>query len=289
MLSLHTNSATLAAERSLDRTQQNLSQSQTRLSTGYRINSAADDAAGAQIAARLNAQNHGGAVALRNIQNSVSMLQTAEGALQEFDNIQRRMKDLAIQARDASTTVNDKAALNTEFNQLYEQFFQIAENTTFGGNQLMMVVNDPSHNWALGKLFSTMTFQVGAGANDTLDANLSAQTFDAVVSMFSPMAFNWETVLMTDPSLAIGALDEGIDATAALRSGIGALVNQLDHAGNNLSTLQVNTASALGRYRDADYATEAAAMASAQMLQQSGTAMLKQGGDMTKLVLALVQ
>jgi flagellin len=286
MLSLHTNSATLAAQRSLDRTQQNLSQSQTRLSTGYRINSAQDDAAGAQIASRLNAQNHGGAVALRNVQNSISMLQTAEGALQEFDNIQRRMKELAIQAADASTTDADKAALDAEFNQLYDQFFQIAENTTFGGTQLLM---EPNGNWASGKLFSTMTFQVGAGANDTLAADLSQQTLGAVVSMFSPAAFTWETVLMTNPSVALGALDKGIDATAALRSGIGALVNQLDHAGNNLNTLQINTASALGRYRDADYATEAAVMASAQMLQQSGTAMLKQGGDMTKLVLALVQ
>jgi len=217
------------------------------------------------------------------------MLQTAEGALVEFDSIQRRMKDLAIEAADASAFDTAKAALDAEFNQLYEQFFQIAENTTFGGSQLLMVIDDPSHDWAIGKLFSTMTFQVGADVNDTLKANLRDQTFDAVVSMFSPMAFNWETVLTTDPSLAIGALDIGIDATAALRSAIGAVVNQLDHAGNNLNTLQLNTASALGRYKDADYATEAAEMASAQMLQQSGTTMLKLGGDMAKWIMALVE
>src|SRR6478672_8631433 len=130
MLSLHTNNAALSAQNSINRTQESLSTSMTRLSTGYRINSAMDDAAGLQIATRLKAQTSGMAVAMRNTQNSTSMLQTASGALEEVSNIMVRMKDLATQAADQSSSGTDKDALQAEFTSLSDELKNIHTNTT---------------------------------------------------------------------------------------------------------------------------------------------------------------
>src|SRR5215218_3875269 len=136
MLSLHTNAASLSAQNSLSSTQSKLSTSMTRLSTGFRINSAADDAAGLQIATRLKSQTSGMAVAMRNTQNSVSMLQTAEGALDEVTNILTRMKDLATQSADGSSGGDDRTAMQAEFDSLSDELGNIMSNTKFGGTAL---------------------------------------------------------------------------------------------------------------------------------------------------------
>lgn len=137
MLSLHTNAATLSAQSSIGRTQTSLTTSMTRLSTGYRINSASDDAAGLQIATRLKAQTSGMAVAMRNTQNATSMMQTAEGALGEASNILVRMKDLATQAADASSNAGDKTAMQSEYDALGSELTNIIGNTSFGGAKLL--------------------------------------------------------------------------------------------------------------------------------------------------------
>lgn len=137
MLSLHTNNAALSAQSSISRTQSNLSTSMTRLSTGFRINSAMDDAAGLQIATRLKAQSSGMAVAMRNTQNATSMMQTAEGALAEASNILVRMKDLATQAADASSNDSDKTAMQSEYDALATELSNIIGNTSFGGAKLL--------------------------------------------------------------------------------------------------------------------------------------------------------
>ena len=137
MLSLHTNAAALSAQNSISKTQQSLSTSMTRLSTGYRINSAMDDAAGLQIATRLKAQTSGMAMAMRNTQNATSMIQTADGALGETVNILVRMKDLATQAADGSATDKDKTAMQAEFDTLSAELSNIVGNTSFGGSKLM--------------------------------------------------------------------------------------------------------------------------------------------------------
>jgi len=139
MLSLHTNNAALSAQNAISRNQSSLSTSMTRLSTGYRINSAMDDAAGLQIATRLKAQTSGMAMAMRNTQNGISMMQTAEGALGETSNILVRMKDLATQAADASSTAKDKSAMQSEFDALAKELTNIVGNTTFGGTKLLNV------------------------------------------------------------------------------------------------------------------------------------------------------
>jgi len=137
MLSLHTNNAALSAQSAISRTQTSLSTSMTRLSTGYRINSAMDDAAGLQIATRLKAQSSGMAVAMRNTQNATSMMQTAEGALGEASNILVRMKDLATQAADASSNAGDKTAMQSEYDALASELTNIIGNTSFGGAKLL--------------------------------------------------------------------------------------------------------------------------------------------------------
>lgn len=139
MLSLHTNNAALSAQNAISRNQNSLSTSMTRLSTGYRINSAMDDAAGLQIATRLKAQTSGMAMAMRNTQNGISMMQTAEGALGETSNILVRMKDLATQAADASSTAKDKTAMQSEYDALAKELTNIVGNTSFGGTKLLNV------------------------------------------------------------------------------------------------------------------------------------------------------
>ncbi|MFC5458246.1 flagellin [Massilia niabensis] len=169
MLSLHTNAASLSAQNSVGRTQNSLSTSMTRLSTGFRINSASDDAAGLQIATRLKAQTSGMAVAMRNTQNSVSMLQTAEGALNEVTNILTRMKDLATQAADGSSSSVDQGAMQKEYTSLTKELSNIVGNTSFGGAKLLN--NDATNGKFAGA--TALKFQIGADASETMDFDIA--------------------------------------------------------------------------------------------------------------------
>ena len=169
MLSLHTNVASLSAQNSLSRTQSSLSTSMTRLSTGYRINSAMDDAAGLQIATRLKAQTSGMSVAMRNTQNSISMLQTADGALNEVNNILTRMKDLATQSADGSSSADDQTAMQSEYNSLTDELSNIFSNTKFGITKLLNTDGTSKLITATG-----ISFQIGADSSETMTANLTS-------------------------------------------------------------------------------------------------------------------
>jgi flagellin len=175
MLSLHTNFVSLSALKALGRTQTWLSTSMTRLSTGYRINSAQDDAAGLQIATRLKAQSSGMAVAMRNTQNSVSLLQTADGALNEVNDILIRMKDLATQAADNSSSSADRDALQGEYDSLTDELSNIFSNTRFGGTTLLNT--STTTGGQLGDP-AGLSFQIGASGAETMHADLSAQLRD---------------------------------------------------------------------------------------------------------------
>lgn len=291
MLSLHTNSALSASRRALDSSQKTLSTAQTRLSTGYRVSTASDDAAGLQIANRLNAQASGSAVAARNAQNSISMLQTADSALQEIGELQQHMKDLAIQAADASTSDEDRAALGNEFVELYNQTIDTLVNSSYGGRKLMMTPEnpDPTTSWANGVLFQQLSFQVGAAAGDKVGVNLFDSMVGLVGSVGSTVDYTWETILTTDPARILAPLDKAMAATASVRSSIGGVVNQLQHAQANDITMQTVSSEAKGRIVDTDFAAESATMTSAQMLQQASAAMLKQSNSLAQLVISLVQ
>jgi flagellin len=293
MLSLHTNNAALSAQNSLSRTQSTLSTSMTRLSTGYRINSAMDDAAGLQIATRLKTQTSGMQVAMRNTQNSISMLQTADGALDQTTNILNRMKDLATQAADASSTAADKTAMQGEYDSLADELTNIFSNTKFGGTELFKTTG--------GKLNAAISFQIGADSAEKLDADFTTELgaatdattgIGSVSSRFSAdnvAASGVGTELTATANATISKLATAIDSVSALRSKMGAVSNRLDHVNSNLSNISTNTKAAAGRIMDVDFATESASMTSNQMLLQAGTAMLKQSNSQSSLVMSLLQ
>jgi len=307
MLSLHTNNAALSAQSAISKTQSSLSTSMTRLSTGFRINSAMDDAAGLQIASRLKAQTSGMAVAMRNTQNSTSMLQTAEGALDEVSNMLIRMKDLATQAADASSTTEDKTAMQSEFDALGKELANVMKNTTFGGKNLLVgtaaVAGPPAVDAKPGTLSAKMTFQIGASASETMEIDLSANmttlgtALNAATSNYNtPATAGTElvgtlagTVRTETANATITKLAAALDAVGTVRSGLGAAANRLDHVYNNLSNISTNTKAATGLIMDVDFATESANMTSSQMLLQAGTAMLKQSNSMSSMVMSLLQ
>ena len=286
MLSLHTNAAALSAQNAISKTQQSLSTSMTRLSTGYRVNSAMDDAAGLQIATRLKAQTSGMATAARNTQNSISLLQTAEGSFDEVNNMLVRMKDLATQAADVSSTDDDRTALQSEYDALSLELFNVMNNTTFGGQKLLKG----------GTVNASMQFQIGASSSETMTIDLSTQV-DAADTALVGLSTNYSATYAAGAEITtqggantlLGTINDSIDLISVVRSALGAAANRLDHVATNLANISTNTKNATGRIMDVDFASESASMTSNQMLLQAGTAMLKQSNSQSSLVLSLLQ
>ena len=299
MLSLHTNAAALSTQSALNSTQLSLSTSQARLGTGYRINSAMDDAAGLQIATRLGAQVSGMSVAMRNTQNDTSMLQTGEGALSEVTNILSRMKDLATQSADASSTQTDQDAMQAEFDSLGRELNNIMKNTNFGGQNLFLKAGDTAGGGAAtGTFGASITFQIGAAATETsaFDASTNLNALDTALGAVSsqygtPAAGTAGTEIdsATGANGAIASLNTALDAVGTLRSSFGAAANSLSHVYNNLQSMTNNVTAAKGRIMDVDYASESSNMTTQQMLMQSGMAMLKQSNQMSGMVMSLLQ
>jgi flagellin len=229
------------------------------------------------------------AVAMRNTQNSTSMLQTADGALNEVSNILTRMKDLATQSADASSTSSDKDAMQSEYDALGNELNNIMNNTTFGGSKLLKG----------GTVASSMTFQIGASSGETMSLDLS--TTGTVGSMadldtaLASVSANYSspngvgTELTSSANTTIDTIKDALDKLGATRSALGGAANRLDHVYNNLSNISSNTQAATGRIMDVDFATESSNMTSNQMLMQAGTAMLKQTNSMSSMVMSLLQ
>ena len=294
MLSLHTNNASLSAQNSIAKTQSQLSTSMTRLSTGYRINSAMDDAAGLQIATRLKAQTSGMTVAMANTQNSTSLLQTAEGAFGEVTNMLVRMKDLATQAADASSNKADRDAMQSEYDALGSELYNIMTNTTFGGEKLLG--NGVAGTGTLSE--AKMTFQIGAAKSETMEitTQTNVKNLDDTLKLVSATNFKappgtagTEFATGTSANAIIDTLTTAISNVSTVRSALGAAANRLDHINSNLSNIATNTKAATGRIMDVDFATESSNMTSSQMLLQAGTAMLKQSNSMSSMVMSLLQ
>jgi flagellin len=299
MLSLHTNAASLSTQNSLGSTNKALGSSMTKLGTGFRVNSAMDDAAGLQIATRLNAQTRGMQVAQKNTQNGISMLQTAEGALSEVGNILLRMKDLATEAANATANTDDKAAMQAEYDSLGKEIKNIIENTSFGGANLF---NQATAAPKKGTLTAAITFQIGASKDETMSLDVKTKLSDlakadgtlfAATSNFTTDALGTELTATASTTaganIMIGKLDTAINAVATFRSDLGAASNRLEHTYNNLGNMIQNTEAAKGRIMDVDYATETSNMTSKQMLMQASTSMLKQSNSMSQMVASLLQ
>lgn len=298
-LSLHTNYASLVTQNQLGRTNSMLSTAMERLGTGLRINSAADDAAGLQIANRLEAQTRGMNVAIRNSQDAISMMQTAEGALEELTNITFRMKDLAIQAANGVNQGTEHKAMDAEFNQLAGEFGRILAQTTYGsGNLLFSDGGDPSATpptapAAGGLLGATggITYQIGASATETLNVDLETE-IAALFTAFTAMGHEPDaatTVLAGDASAQITAMDGVLANIGELRSALGANINRLEYTINNLTSIVENTTTAKGRITDADFAVETSNMTKQQMLMQAGMSVLSQSNQMSGMIVSLLR
>jgi flagellin len=236
MLSLHTNAAALSAQSSISKTQSSLSTSMTRLSTGYRINSAMDDAAGLQIATRLKAQTSGMAMAMRNTQNATSMIQTADGALGETVNILVRMKDLATQAADGSSTVDDQKAMQSEFDTLTNELSNVLGNTSFAGAKLMSVAASAGEKAsALSKSISDGLLVTDASTGTTFKATSAGSLLATAITLNSttPNTTNAAAVVTaTTNKLTADKADQVAKATAAASAAYSTAANASDAANN---------------------------------------------------------
>lgn len=274
-LSIHTNFASLVTQNTLRKTNDDLSTSMQRLGTGLRINSAADDAAGLQIANRLEAQTRGMAVAQRNSQDAISMLQTADGALDEISSIAFRMKDLATQAANGTNTTEDQAALDAEYQELKAEITRIMQQTQYNGGALL-----EGGGFGAG----TVTFQIGASTTEVLDVDATTE-LGAITTAYGGLV---DITSAANAQTEMNALDGLISAVGAARAKFGANINRLEHTINNLASISQNTEAAKGRIMDADFAEETSNMTKQQMLMQAGISVLGNTNQMSALVGSLL-
>jgi flagellin len=281
-LSIHTNFASLTTQSQLNSTNKMLGTAMQRLGTGLRINSAADDAAGLQMATRLQSQSSG----MRNSQDAISMMQTAEGAMDEMSNIVQRMKDLATQSANGTSTADDRKAMNAEFTELRAELDNITENTTFGGQKLLKT----------GSGFQgAVTFQIGGSSKEQLVLGASGSLATALAEVEGTDKGTKQTDIakgiaaQDDATKAMTALDTFSQKIGEARSAFGANINRLEHTVNNLSNMKENTDMANGRIMDADFAQESTNMTKNQMLMQAGMSVLSNSNQMTGMVTSLLR
>ena len=295
MTVINTNiSATLTAN-ALTKNERAMGQTMERLSTGLRINSAADDAAGLAISSKMTSQINGLNQAVRNSNDAISMLQTADGAAIEITNMLQRMRELSVQAATGTNTSTDVANLNTEFTALLSSSDAIANNTEWNSKKILNGTQGAGNLTSSPTAFVT-TFQVGANAGQSLqidfgDWNLAAggtagsgsAATGVLGADFSATAKNEIT------EITIAELDTAIAGINTRRATYGAAINSLEHTVDNLTNVSQNSAASRSRIQDADYAAETTELARTQIIQQAGTAMLSQANQQAQSVLALLK
>lgn len=276
MATINTNMQSLNAQRNLAASQSGLNTSMQRLSSGLRVNSAKDDAAGLAIAERMNAQVRGMNVAVRNANDGISLAQTAEGALGKIGENLQRMRELAVQSANDTNGTSDRTSLDDEFKELSKENLRIIENTKFNGKALM--VADGS-----------FSFQVGA--NTSADNQIAIVTSGMATLMGTATQGAAATLGTTTAaaSTAMTAIDSALDAVNSQRSKFGAVQNRFDSVVSNLRLASENQAASRARIMDADFAVEASNLSRSQILQQAGTAMVAQANQLPQGVLALLR
>lgn len=273
-LRINNNIAAINSYRNLAFSNVQLGKSLEKLSSGFRINRAADDASGLVKSESLRAEIRGSEAAIRNAQDGISFVQTAEGALSEVAAILQRMRELAVDAANTATT--DGAAQQDEVAQLLAELDSIGSRTTFAGNK---VFQDYSATNA------ALVFQIGANAGDTLTL-----TDDLVLASDNVFGADLSAVdLSSDASAAIAAIDNAISSVSSVRSKLGATQNRLEHTINNLSVAVENLTASESRIRDTDMAKEMATFTKNQIMVQAGTAMLAQANTIPQNVLTLLR
>jgi len=282
---INTNLVSLNAQRNLSTSQSALSTSMQRLSSGLRVNSAKDDAAGLAIAERMNTQIRGMNVAMRNANDGISMAQVGEGALGKVADMMQRMRELAVQAANGTNTPTDRVSLNNEYLELSREAARTLGGTQFNGMSILSTTQNS-------------TFQIGANTDPALD-QVSVAAFDwttlgAITDAVGSAVGADPTVAVagadgTFALIAIAGLDLAIDAINTQRAAFGAVQNRFENVISNLMVGSENQSAARSRIMDADYAAETSNLSRAQILQQAGNAMVAQANQLPQQVLALLQ
>ncbi len=279
--SINTNVQSLNAQRNLLKATNTLGTTFKRLSSGLRINSAKDDAAGLSISTRMTAQIRGTNQAVRNANDAVSLLQVAEGALDETTNALQRIRELAVQAANDTNTSGDRADLQLEVNQLLAEINRIANQTEFNNQNLLA-----------GSFTTAKKFHVGADGGQTIDVAITSMTVSGLnisagqLASFGTGATNASNQAAANS--AIGLIDTALDSVSDQRAQLGAYQNRFESVIANLSNVSENTAAARSRILDADIAAESANLTKNAILQQAGTAILAQANQQPQIALQLL-
>jgi flagellin len=279
-MTINTNLNSLVAQQALDTNQMSLSTSMQRLSSGLRVNSAKDDAAGLAIATRMESQVNGMNVAIRNANDGTSLAQTADGALSSINDALQRMRELAVQARNDTNSSSDKDSLNKEFTALQSEVQRVLGGTTFNGKAI------------LGADATTLNFQIGPNvtADDSVSVTTVNMTTDATITAVTGASAHIDSTA-TDGAIAtvITNLDAAINDVNDQRASLGAVESRFQDIVSNLQTGVVNQSAARSRIMDTDFAAETANLSRAQVLQQAGTAMVAQANQLPQQVLSLLR
>ncbi|MBF0459753.1 MAG: flagellin FliC [Magnetococcales bacterium] len=281
-LVINSNIASLNAQRNLASSTRALSKSYQRLSSGLRINTASDDAAGLAISQRMTAQINGLNQAVSNANDAISVIQIGDGALsQTTDNLQR-MRELAVQAANDTNVTSDRTDLQKEINQLALEISRIANTSQFNNQNLLS-----------GGVAGGITFQVGANQNQTITVSIGAMGASALgVDTMNMASFTMGTTQSANQAAAesaISKIDHAIDSVTSMRATLGAMQNRFEAVVSNLSNISLNTSTARSRIMDADIAAETANMTQNNIMQQAGTAVLAQANQQPALILKLLQ
>jgi len=276
-LNIQTNISSLSAQINVQRNQSNLMSSFQKLSSGYRVNSAADDAAGLAISESMKSQIRSYTVAQRNAADGISMSQTAEGALGEIHDVLGRMRELGMQAANGSLTSTDRLAVSKEFTSLQAEIGRIQGSTKFNNTQLIDNPGTPK----------TVKFQVGLGndANDQISVDFENVDLTDVTTVGTTLVTGTDG---TNALTALANIDIAIGKVSDARSGFGAAINRLQVATNTIQTMSLNLSSANSRIRDVDVAAETANMARNQVLTQAGVSVLAQANQLPQLAFGLI-
>ena len=273
---INTNVASLNAQRNLSSSQSSLQTALQRLSSGLRVNSAKDDAAGLAIATRMQAQSRGMGVAIRNANDAISMSQTAENAVGQIKDHLLRMRDIAVQSANATNTSADRDQLQTEYGELSKEISRVYTQTNFNGINI------------LDTGAGTNSFQIGANTGQTVD--IVTTSLSGIYGGISGTSVSGSSSTVSATAVAaIAAIDDQIDALSTQRSVYGAAQTRFEGVVSMLQSAQENQDSAISRIMDADYAAETAKLTRAQILQQAGTAMLAQANSSPNGVLTLLR
>ena len=303
---VNTNVSSLNGRRYLNNVQNQLTTTYQRLSSGLRINSAKDDAAGLQISSRLTTQINGLNQGNRNASDGIAFAQTAEGAMDEITGMLQKIRTLAVQASNGTNTTEDRQALGKEATALAQEITRIAKQTTFGGKSILdgaganSILTKGGTGQQTVDHIGKLTLQVGANKGDTIDFNVNAMKFSQILSMAGVKAddakgywskagggvISFDTVAEVQKS--IETLDKMIGAVDAQRAGLGAIQNRLESSIRNQANVSANQADARSRIRDADFAEESANLSQQSIIQQAATSMLMQANTRPQLGLSLL-